>query len=68
MFILGTRDYPTNRTEITGTLWHCQRCDAFVSIHSARVVHETLCPMCIDTELDFCGTFESLLGRQFTDA
>jgi hypothetical protein len=72
MFIVGTSEYPRNRPEMTSTLWHCQRCDSFVSIHSAKVIHETFCPMCLDTELEFCGTFESLLeslvGRKFTDA
>jgi hypothetical protein len=72
MFIVGNSEYPRSRPEMTSTLWHCQRCDSFVSIHSAKVIHETFCPMCFDTELEFCGTFESLLeslvGRRFTDA
>jgi len=68
MFIFATRDYPANRLEMTGTLWHCQSCDAFVSIHSAKVVCVTLCPMCPGAELEFCGTFESVLGTQLTDA
>jgi len=68
MFIFATRDYPANRPEMTGTLWHCQSCDSFVSIHTAKVVRETLCPLCLGAELEFCGTFESVLGRQLTDA
>jgi hypothetical protein len=72
MFIVGNSEYPRNRPEMTSTLWHCQRCDSFVSIHSAKVIHETFCPMCFDSELEFCGTFESLLeslvGRKLTDA
>jgi hypothetical protein len=68
MFIFATTDYPAKRPEMTGTLWHCQSCDSFVSIYSAQVVRETLCPMCLTVELELCGTFESFLGRQFTDA
>jgi len=67
MFIMGTADYPVTRPELKGTLWHCERCNSFVSIHSAQLLHEALCPICT-RQLEFCGTFDSILGWQFADA
>jgi uncharacterized paraquat-inducible protein A len=67
MYIMGTNDYPVTRPELKGTLWHCEKCDSFVSLHSARVVREALCPMCT-VELELCGTFDSILGWKFADA
>lgn len=50
------------------TLWHCQRCDAFISIHSARAFDEAFCPACAAVPLEFCGRLNGIPGIQFGDA
>lgn len=67
MFIMGVTDYPVAKPELKGTLWNCEKCHSFVSIHSAQEMNEALCPHCMDI-LEFCGTFDSLLGGTFSDA
>jgi uncharacterized paraquat-inducible protein A len=68
MYIMGTTDYPVMRPEVKGTLWHCEKCESLVSIHCAKVFQEAFCPTCGDVPLEFCGTFDSILGRRFADA
>jgi uncharacterized paraquat-inducible protein A len=67
MNIVGTIDYPITR-EMKASLWHCENCDSFVSIHRASVVHQALCPTCAEVLLEFCGTFDSILGGGVVDA
>lgn len=50
------------------SLWHCEACNSFVSIHSARPVEQAMCPVCRNAPLEFCGRFESVLGLHFADA
>jgi len=50
------------------TLWHCDLCDAFISIHSAQILRAALCPVCGDVTLEFCGRVNSMPGIQFGDA
>lgn len=50
------------------TLWHCIRCDAFISIHSAQLPDDVFCPVCGLVGLDFCGKFSSMPWIQFGDA
>lgn len=52
---------------LQATLWRCGRCDSFVSIHSPRIVTEVLCPAC-GISMEFCGSFQSILGLQVADA
>jgi len=54
--------------QLATTLWHCDRCSTFVSIHSPTVLCEALCPACCDVLLEFCGKFNSMPGIQFGDA
>jgi len=68
MYNLVTRESPTNRPQLNGTLWHCARCNSFVTVHSVKRVDEALCPVCADAELEFCGNFDSILGGRFADA
>jgi len=68
MYIMGTADYALTGPQVKGTLWHCDKCESFVSIHCARTLCEALCPNCADVPLEFCGTFDSILGRRFVDA
>jgi hypothetical protein len=65
MYIMGTLNYPVIYPEFSGTLWHCDNCDSFVSIHRAKPVKEPLCPTCAKGLLDFCGAFDSVLGKDF---
>jgi hypothetical protein len=50
------------------TLWRCDRCNSFVSIHSVFVLDEALCPACGFVQLELCGTFDNTLGLAFADA
>lgn len=68
MYIMGTADYPLPGPDFKGTLWHCEQCDSFVSIHCATMLREALCPSCAEVALEFCGTFDSILGKGFADA
>jgi rubrerythrin len=47
------------------TLWQCEVCDTFISIHSAECVTEPLCPICGDVRVQFCGELQDLFGPQF---
>jgi hypothetical protein len=50
------------------TLWHCNRCMAFIWIRSAKALDEPLCPTCYEAPLEFCGTLSSVPEIQFEDA
>ena len=50
------------------TLWRCGQCNSFVSIHSVFVLDEALCPACGFVQLELCGTFDNVLGKQVADA
>jgi hypothetical protein len=68
MLNLESRDYWPKRPDLNCTVWHCYRCGSFVSVHSNKVVNEALCPLCFDIELEFCGSFASIIGQPFADA
>ena len=51
-----------------GTLWRCGQCDSLVSIHSVFILGEALCPACGTVQLELCGTFDNVLGKQVADA
>ena len=55
MYYTETNAYPVQQEKLKGTLWRCAKCDSLVSIHSARVPDEPLCPTCFDSELEFFG-------------
>jgi hypothetical protein len=54
--------------QMSTTLWHCNRCDAFISIHTAQLLDEAFCPACGKVLLEFCGSLSSLPGIQFGEA
>ena len=62
----------TNRCNIVPqlgtTMWHCDRCDAFISIRSVQLPDEIFCPACGQARLDFCGRLSSMAWVQFGDA
>ena len=53
--------------QMDATLWHCDQCNSFVSIHSALKVDDAFCPACGETSMEFCGSFASVLGIQFAE-
>ena len=68
MYVLTAPEYPANRPELKGTLWHCAYCDSFITIHCAKVVYQALCPICMDGALEMCGTSSVAAERGLADA
>jgi hypothetical protein len=48
--------------DTSNSLWKCEVCETFVSIHSRQVVTEVNCPLCAGRQLTFCGSLEQILG------
>lgn len=67
MYVLGKLDYPVGRPDLVGSLWHCDKCESFVSIHRAEPIDCAMCPTCAGKALKFCATFDSLLGKHFIE-
>jgi len=42
-----------------GTLWHCEKCGSFISLHTAQAVEDLPCPVCSDEIMVFCTSFDS---------
>jgi uncharacterized paraquat-inducible protein A len=68
MLNLETREEYTIVPQIGTTLWHCNRCDAFISIRSAEITNEAYCPVCCEVVLEFCGRLSNMPCIQFGDA
>jgi rubrerythrin len=70
MLNMGTVNRRTTapKMQMDATLWRCNQCNSFVSIHSPLKVDDACCPACGDTSMEFCGAFASVLGIQFADA
>ena len=68
MLNLEVRNHCTPVPRFATTLWHCSRCDAFISIRSAKLRDEAFCPVCGDLALEFCGTLTNMPWIQFGDA
>jgi len=58
----------TTLTQLGTTLWHCDRCNAFISIHSAQLLDQAFCPACGEVLLEFCGRLSCMPGIPFADA
>ena len=50
------------------SVWLCRRCNVLISIRCPYAVEEPFCPDCVDTPLEFCGTFNRIPGFQIGDA
>jgi len=48
--------------DTSNSLWKCEVCETFVSIHSRQAVTQVKCPLCADQQLTFCGSLEQILG------
>ncbi len=51
----------THASELTGTLWKCMVCDAFVTIHCERLLSSAVCPACSSGPMQFCASCEEVL-------
>lgn len=58
---------PSPKAEWSATLWHCDQCEAFVSIRSIRTVNEPFCPVCAEVPLDYCGNLGTVPGLDFNE-
>jgi Zn-finger nucleic acid-binding protein len=56
-----------SRLELTPTLWHCPRCDAFITVYSDKIIEIAICPICCDVGLISRGNFETILGMALQD-
>ena len=63
---VATQTVPAS--QLHSSLWRCERCNLFISIHAGYVVSEAFCPVCLGLPLKLCGTFEDMLGIRFDDA
>ncbi len=54
--------------ELTTSLWKCEVCESFVSIHSPQLVMHASCPACDQGILSYCGNFDLILGNRPGDA
>lgn len=68
MFVSGGIKCPTTSPNLRGTLWICETCGSFISLHSSRVVHELDCPLCGAEMLESFVAFDCDLGQVFGDA
>jgi rubrerythrin len=68
MLDVRATNYHTVESPLQASLWRCEGCNSFVSIHSPQTVEQALCPICKSAALEFCGSFQSILGLQFADA
>jgi hypothetical protein len=68
MLNVGITDERGAVPQLHATLWRCDRCNSFISIHSTHIVDEAFCPVCGDVPLELCGPFNSIPGLQFADA
>jgi hypothetical protein len=65
---LGVTITCSSESPLHACLWRCETCNSFVSIHSAKKIEQAFCPVCKDSPLECCGSFQSILGLPFADA
>ena len=68
MLNLEVRTHCATVLQYATTLWHCSRCDAFLSIRSTQLGDAALCPVCGEVALEFCGKLSNIPWVQFGDA
>ena len=62
-----SRDIATT-LELEATLWHCERCSSFIAIHTRSQVVLPICPICVDSTIEFYGPLPQILRLQVADA
>jgi rubrerythrin len=55
-------EHPESYEALVSSLWKCEVCETFVSIHSTKLVLQAMCPTCAGGQLKFCGTFDNIMG------
>lgn len=60
--IANTYNLPLTLGDSSNSLWKCEACETFVSIHSKEVITQVNCPLCAGKQLTFCGSLEQILG------
>lgn len=68
MLDLGVTRARSPVSPLHASLWRCEICNSYISIHSANRIERACCPVCKDALLECCGSFQSILGLQFADA
>jgi hypothetical protein len=69
MLDLGVTISCSSVSPLHASLWRCETCNSFVSIHSAKMIEQAFCPVCKDSPLELCcGSFQSILGLPFANA
>jgi len=68
MLNLDVSNRHTTLPQLGATLWHCDQCNAFISIHSAQRLDAAFCPACGGVRLEFCGKLTGMPGIQFGEA
>ncbi len=68
MFPLENSRYLPNEPGPQETLWHCEKCECIITVHSVRAVSKAYCPLCREMELEFCGTTGIQPGQGFASA
>ncbi len=57
----GSSGVGSTAPELTGTLWKCGACGAFVTIHCDRILGSAICPACSSGPMQFCASREDIL-------
>jgi len=60
--IANSYNLSTMLGDSSNSLWKCEICETFVSIHSKQVITQVSCPVCAGEQLTFCGSLEQILG------
>jgi len=58
----------TTALALEATLWRCEKCSSLITIHSRRSVVLPVCPICIDSTIEFCAPMPSTLALQIANA
>ena len=54
---IGNPEQATPKSNVA--LWKCAKCGSFISIESLRAVSISVCPVCQNSQLELCGTFQN---------
>lgn len=52
---------PVRTPELRSSLWTCDRCATFVTVHSLAELMVVWCPVCESEKMRPCGTFADVL-------
>lgn len=58
----------TTTLALEATLWRCEKCSSLITIHTRHAVVLPVCPICIDSTIEFCAPLPSTLSLQVANA